>query len=280
MGQRRSAVSPCMMFRNFQLEWEKKMITILSPAKSLDYESQRTMPPATRPRLMEATSELVARAQGMTQAEIGALMHISDALAQLNHERYQGFDSLPERPAIQAFNGDVYDGLDAKIMDDDALLYAQDHLRILSGLYGLLRPLDLMKPYRLEMGTKRFPGEHKLSIWWERRVADLLASDVAESGSATILNLASQEYYASVKGRLPKDIRVVDVEFLAADGRMITFHAKTARGVMARWMIANRINDVEDMRSFDAAGYAFDHEESSCDQWIFRRAADQVGPPY
>lgn len=256
------------------------MITILSPAKSLDYETQRALPASTSPRLMEATNELVAHAVRLSQAEIGKLMHISDALAQLNYDRYQGFADLPERPAVQAFNGDVYDGLDAKAMSEDDILYAQDHLRILSGLYGLLRPLDAMKPYRLEMGTKRFPGEHKLSIWWERRVADLLASDVEQSGSSTILNLASQEYYASVKGRLPKDIRVVDVEFIAADGRMITFHAKTARGVMARWMISNRINEVEDMRAFDAAGYAFDPEASRENQWIFRRSPDQVGPPY
>lgn len=256
------------------------MITILSPAKSLDYETERALPPSTSPRLMDATMELVGHAAALSQDEIGRLMHISDALAALNHDRYQNFATLPERPAVQAFDGDVYDGLDAKVMDGAAILYAQDHLRILSGLYGLLRPLDLMKPYRLEMGTKRFPHDHKLSIWWERRVADLLAEDVAASGSGEILNLASQEYYASVKGRLPKDIRIVDVEFIAADGRMITFHAKTARGVMARWMIANRVNSIDDMRAFDAAGYGFDTEASKPDQWIFRRDPAEVGPPY
>ena len=249
------------------------MIAIISPAKTLDYESQRSMPPATRPRFQAETAELVQHASRLTAAEIGKLMHISDALAKLNYDRYQGFADLPERSAIQAFDGDVYTGLDAKTLDKDALLFAQDHLRMLSGLYGMLRPLDLMKPYRLEMGTKRFPFDHKLSIWWEDRIAKVLADDARATGGGVILNLASQEYWAAVKGRLPKGIRVVDVEFIAADGRFITMHAKVARGLMSRWMIKNRVTDIDAMRGFDSEGYLFDGEASSENNWIFRRQA-------
>lgn len=255
------------------------MITILSPAKSLDMISERDMPPATEPRLMDATRELVAHAAGMSIEQIAAKMHISQALAELNHGRYQGFHTQPSRPAIQAFDGDVYTGLDARTMDGADMLFAQDHLRVLSGLYGLLRPLDLMRPYRLEMGTKRFPADNKLSIWWEDRIADLLAADVDVTGTNTILNLASDEYYASIKGRLPAHIRVVNVEFRAADGREITMHSKVARGVMARWAIAHRVTDVDAVRGFDAAGYALDPASGDGDDWVFRRHADEVGPP-
>lgn len=256
------------------------MITILSPAKSLDYESVRELPASTKPRLMDSTNFLVSRAASLSKEEIGKLMHISEQLAELNFDRYQNFATLPERPAIQAFNGDVYDGLAIEKLTNDDIIYAQKHLRMLSGLYGMLRPLDDMKPYRLEMGTKRFPEDKKLSIWWDKKIADLISQDIEESGNKTLLNLASQEYYASIKGRLPKDIRVVDVEFIAADGRMITFHAKTARGVMARWMVVNRVNEIEDMKAFNSAGYSFDAEASTENQWIFRRSPEEDGPPY
>jgi len=255
------------------------MIAILSPAKSLDMTSERPMPAPTEPRLADATRELVERARAMSVGEIAAKMHISQALAELNHDRYQGFYDQPQRPAIQAFDGDVYTGLDARSMDGGDLAFAQDHVRVLSGLYGILRPLDLMRPYRLEMGTKRFPGDSKLSIWWERRIADVLAADVDATGGGQILNLASDEYYASVKGRLPGHIRIVDIEFRAADGREITMHSKVARGVMARWMVANRVTDLEAMRGFDAAGYAIDPSVGHADSWVFRRAASESGPP-
>lgn len=249
------------------------MIAILSPAKTLDYETDRAMPAATRPRLSEHTDKLVAHAKTLTADDLARIMKISDALAQLNYDRYQNFENLPEKPAVQVFDGDVYTGLDAKSMSGDDILFAQDHLRILSGLYGILRPLDAMKPYRLEMGTKRFPGDHKLSIWWEGHVAKVLAEDVLANEQPAVLNLASQEYFASVKGRLPADLRVVDVEFLAADGRMITMHAKVARGTMARWMIDNRVTNIDEMRRFDYDGYSFDAETSTQDNWIFRRSS-------
>jgi cytoplasmic iron level regulating protein YaaA (DUF328/UPF0246 family) len=248
------------------------MIAILSPAKSLDYETERSMPAPTRPRLEEHAARLVARAKEMSVEDLMSKMKISQALAELNHGRWQGFESQEEKPAIQVFDGDVYTGLDAKSMDEDDILFAQDHLRILSGLYGALRPLDLMRPYRLEMGTKRFPEDHKLSIWWDTAVADLLVEDMDGNDDRTILNLASEEYYASIKGRLPEDVRVIDVKFMTGD-RFITMHAKVARGTMARWMIDNRITDIEAMKGFDYDGYAFVADESDDDAWTFRKEA-------
>ena len=250
------------------------MLAILSPAKSLDYGRRFDIPTPTRPRLDDRTDALVLRAQGMAVPDLMAKMHISAAIADTNHNRWQHFWQQDEQPAIQVFDGDVYTGLDAKTMTSDDIVFAQQELRILSGLYGLLRPMDLMRPYRLEMGTKRFPADQKLSIWWEAAVADLLAEDLSEvqqsNGDRSLLNLASQEYYAAVKGRLPKDVRVVDIEFIAADGRFITMHAKVARGLMARWMIDNRIARIDDMRGFDADGYAFDASASQADNWVFK----------
>jgi cytoplasmic iron level regulating protein YaaA (DUF328/UPF0246 family) len=247
------------------------MIAVLSPAKTLDYETQRDdMPAATPLRFPTETNYLVTAARLKSVDELKKLMGISDALAELNRDRFANFDTLPTRQAIQAFDGDVYDGLDAKSLDADAILFAQDHLRILSGLYGMLRPLDAMKPYRLEMGTKRFPHDNKVSFWWEDRVAKLLAADAAETGNNTILNLASEEYWAVAKNKLPADLRVVKVDFMAKDGRFITFHAKVARGIMARWMIEHRVTNIDDMRGFDAAGYQFDAGSSTEDSWTCR----------
>ena len=248
------------------------MIAILSPAKSLDYETERSLPPATKPRLTERTAQLVERGKEMSVEDLMSKMKISQSLAELNHGRWQGFEEQDEKPAIQVFDGDVYTGLDAASMDESDILFAQIHLRILSGLYGVLRPLDLMRPYRLEMGTKRFPEDKKLSIWWENAVADLLVEDMDLNGDRTILNLASEEYYASIKGRLPADVRVIDVKFMTGD-RFITMHAKVARGTMARWMIDNRVTNAEDLKGFDYDGYVYDAEASEGDELVFRKAA-------
>ena len=245
------------------------MIAILSPAKSLDYESKHNLPDATQIRLPEDTKYLVSVAATKTVEDLKKMMHISDSIAKLNYDRFTNYEMLPERQAIAAFDGDVYTGLNAKTFTNDDVLFAQDHLRILSGLYGILRPLDAMKPYRLEMGTKRFPLENKVSHWWGNKVAEILAKDARATGQDSILNLASQEYYAVAKGRLPDDIRVVNVNFIAADGRFITMHAKVARGVMARWMIINKITNINDMREFND-GYTFDNETSTQNEWTFK----------
>ena len=248
------------------------MIAVLSPAKTLDYETRRDdMPAATEPRFATEASHLAAAAAKLSKARLAELMHISDALADLNADRYRRFEELPKRAAIQAFDGDVYDGLGAKTLDRDAILFAQDHLRIFSGMYGMLRPLDGMRPYRLEMGTKWAPRRGKITDWWQNRVADLLMEDLETSGSRAVLNLASVEYWSVVEGRLPVDLRIVDVGFRAADGRFITFHAKVARGVMSRWMIEHRVTDIDDMRGFDSDGYSFDAAGSEPNRWLFKR---------
>ncbi|MFW2853552.1 peroxide stress protein YaaA [Sphingomonas sp. TX0543] len=247
------------------------MIAVISPAKTLDYQTPLPPMQASAPRFAAEAATLAGAAAKMSRKRLGELMHISDKLAQLNIERFRGFDALPERPAIRAFAGDVYTGLDAATLDEPAIAFAQDHLRMLSGLYGLLRPLDLMRPYRLEMGTRWAPRRKKLTDWWGKRIADALAQDLLAEGSNVVLNLASQEYWAAVDGLLPRDVRIITVDFREADGRFISFHAKKARGMMARWLVEHRITDFDAMRGFDSDGYVFDGAESEGDHWSFRR---------
>ncbi len=246
------------------------MIAVLSPAKTLDYESPLPRLSPTQPRFTHEAAVLAAAASHLTQKKLGELMHISPALAKLNADRFRDFPEAPERPAMFAFDGDVYTGLDAKTLEHEAIDFAQDHLRLLSGLYGLLRPLDVMRPYRLEMGTRWAPRRKKLTDWWGDRIATLLGQDVAEEGSGVVLNLASQEYWAAVADRLPAGVRVLAVDFRDGD-RFVSFHAKKARGMMARWMIEHRITDIDAMRGFDSDGYTFDARESSDTQWRFAR---------
>lgn len=246
------------------------MIAVLSPAKTLDYETPLPDLGSTRPRFDSEAATLAAAASHLTQKRLSELMKISPALAKLNADRFRDFPQAPERPAMFAFAGDVYTGLDAQTLEPEAVTFAQDHLRLLSGLYGLLRPLDAMRPYRLEMGTRWAPRKPKLTDWWGDRIAQALAEDVAAEETGVVLNLASQEYWAAVAGRLPAGIRVVAVDFREGD-RFVSFHAKKARGLMARWMIEHRITDIDAMRGFDSDGYAFDAAASTDDQWRFVR---------
>ncbi len=246
------------------------MIAVLSPAKTLDYETPLPDLGSTRPRFDSEAATLAAAASHLTQKRLSDLMKISPALAKLNADRFRDFPQAPERPAMFAFAGDVYTGLDAQTLEPEAVAFAQDHLRLLSGLYGLLRPLDAMRPYRLEMGTRWAPRKPKLTDWWGDRIAQALAEDVAAEETGVVLNLASQEYWAAVAGRLPAGIRVVAVDFREGD-RFVSFHAKKARGLMARWMIEHRITDIDAMRGFDSDGYAFDAAASTDDQWRFVR---------
>ena len=248
------------------------MIALLSPAKTLDLDTPPPFP-ATPARFATEAATLAKAASHLTQKKLGELMHISPALAKLNADRFRDFDDAEERPALYTFAGDVYTGLEAATLDEAAVRFAQDHLRLLSGLYGLLRPLDGMRPYRLEMGTRWAPRRKKLTDWWGDRIADALVEDLEAEGSRAVLNLASQEYWAAVDGRLPGTIRVVNVDFREADGRFISFHAKKARGTMARWMIEHHVADIDAMRGFDSDGYAFDPAASDGDRWTFRRAA-------
>jgi cytoplasmic iron level regulating protein YaaA (DUF328/UPF0246 family) len=246
------------------------MIAVLSPAKTLDYESPLPALTPTTPRFDAEALTLAAAASHLTQKKLSELMHISPALAKLNADRFRDFADAPERPAMFAFDGDVYTGLDAYSLESEAVAFAQDHVRMLSGLYGLLRPLDLMRPYRLEMGTRWAPRRKKLTDWWGDRIAVVLAQDVANEGSGVVLNLASQEYWAAVGERLPAGVRVVAVDFRDGD-RFVSFHAKKARGMMARWMVEHHVTDMDAMRGFDSDGYAYDAGASSDTIWRFAR---------
>ncbi|MES3110426.1 peroxide stress protein YaaA [Sphingomonas aurantiaca] len=248
------------------------MIAVLSPAKTLDYESALPKLQPTTPRFAAEATTLAHAAAHLTQKKLAELMHISPALAKLNADRFRDFDTLPERPAMFAFAGDVYTGLEAKTLDEAAVDYAQDHVRLLSGLYGLLRPLDLMRPYRLEMGTRWAPRKTKLTDWWGDRIAELLADDVETEGSGTILNLASQEYWAAAQGKLPASIRVVAIDFREGEAqKFVSFHAKKARGMVARWLVEHRIDDIEGIKGFDSDGYAYDAAGSTDAQFRFVR---------
>ncbi len=250
------------------------MIAILSPAKTLDYDSPLpALPQHSMPRLPDQTGQIARGAARLGAARLATLMKISPKLAELNAGRYRAFADAPERPAMLAFAGDVYTGFDAKSLEEPGFAFAQDHVRILSGLYGLLRPLDVIRPYRLEMGTRWAPGRASdLYGFWGTRIAALLADDVAASGDAVVLNLASQEYWHAVAGKLPDGVRVIDVDFRenGPDGpRFVSFHAKKARGMMARWMCEHRVTDVDAMQGFDSDGYRFADAEG--DRWTFVR---------
>jgi len=246
------------------------MIAVISPAKTLDYDSPLPPLDSTEPRLATEAATLAESAARLGPKKLGDLMKISPALATLNAQRFRDFADAPARPAMFAFAGDVYTGLDAATLEPPAIAYAQDHLRMLSGLYGLLRPLDAMRPYRLEMGTRWAPRKDRLTDWWQDRIADLLADDVAAEGSGTILNLASKEYWAAVDGRLPAGIRAIAVDFRDG-GRFVSFHAKKARGLMARWLVEHRVATVDDMKAFDSDGYAFVAADSDDTRWTFAR---------
>ena len=242
------------------------MIAVLSPAKSLDYDSPLPSLDTTTPRYEAEAEAIAAAAAKLTRPKLAALMQISDKLAALNVDRFRGFMDQPTRPALYAFAGDVYTGFEVRSLETEAVEYAQGHVRILSGLYGLLRPLDAMRPYRLEMGTRWAPGRRKtLYDYWGARVADLLGHDLHKEGSGMIVNLASQEYWQAVAPTPPAGARIVTVDF-RDDGpkglRFNSFAAKRARGMMARYICEHRIIDIAGLKGFDSDGYAFAAEGS------------------
>lgn len=257
------------------------MLILLSPAKSLDYESRVPTRKHTQPRMLDESIALIEVMRTKAVDEVADLMSISLELAELNVRRYADF-SPPftmrnARQAAFAFDGDVYRGLDARAsMDGRDLSEAQKTIRILSGLYGVLRPLDLVQPYRLEMGTKvRTDRGETLYDWWGTRITDVLNADLAESpGPPVVVNLASGEYFRSVDtDRL--DGRLISPRFLdeAADGeyRIVSFNAKWARGAMAGWMVRNRVRSARAVRGFDVAGYRYDASRSTSAQPTFIR---------
>jgi hypothetical protein len=252
------------------------MLAVISPAKTLDYK--RAVPPlgSTPPRFEEEAGKLAASAAKLSRKKLGALMHISPALAKLNAERFETFEAQPKRPAIYAFAGDVYMGFEVHSLDQEAILFAQDHLRILSGLYGLLRPLDEIRPYRLEMGTRWAPGRKPdLYGHWGARIAETLLADLEASGEPVIVNLASKEYWQAAQRHLPETTRVIDIDFReeGPDGlRFNTFAAKRARGMMARYMCEHHLTGPEALKSFDSDGYRYEPEASDENRWSFRRS--------
>lgn len=256
------------------------MIAVLSPAKSLDYQRPVPAVAVTGPRFGEEADQLAHAAAKLGARKLGKLMHISDKLAKLNAARYREFDEAPERPALFAFNGDVYIGFEASSLDEPAIAFAQDHVRILSGLYGLLRPLDRIKPYRLEMGTRWAPGRKKtLYDHWGTRIGDALAHELATEGSGTIINLASKEYWHAVDNSRPAGARIITMDFRenGPNGPFFnSFGAKRARGMMARWMCEHRITDPDHLKSFDSDGYRFEPSTSEDAHWRFMRGAEQL----
>lgn len=253
------------------------MIAVISPAKTLDFETKHQVA-FTTPRFPKETERLIKKLRSKKEKDIKSLMSVSDNIAQLNVERYQGFSGTtdPEvaRPAIHAFKGDVYIGLDAETLKEKDITYAQNHLRILSGLYGLLRPLDLIEPYRLEMGTKLKMGRHdNLYQFWGDKITNLLTKELKENDDDILLNLASKEYFKSVNKKKLKG-RIIDVEFKDFSNdqyKVISFFAKKARGLMSRYMIQNKISNPEDLKGFDSEGYYFVEKESTENQLVFYR---------
>ncbi|MGD8911757.1 MAG: peroxide stress protein YaaA [Candidatus Thiodiazotropha sp.] len=254
------------------------MLITLSPAKTLDYET----PPATtthsKPAFLKQSRDLVSNLRNYSAMDLAELMKLSIKLSELNFDRYHNwktpFTLKNAKQAALAMKGDVYSGLDAETLDEEGFNFAQQHLRILSGLYGVLRPLDLMQPYRLEMGTK-LPNERgkDLYAFWGEQITQAINKDLKAQGDDILINLASNEYFKSIK---PKRIqgRIITPQFKEkkdAGYRMIGVFAKRARGLMSRYIIDNRLQDPIDIQGFDREGYGYNKSLSKDDQWVFTR---------
>jgi cytoplasmic iron level regulating protein YaaA (DUF328/UPF0246 family) len=249
------------------------MLTVISPAKSLDATPVDL--PASEPRLLSDTAQLVTRARRLGIKDLRGLMSISEDLARLNRDRFRDWDDAPAKPAIRLFDGDTYAGLDAASLSEDALRHAQDNLRILSGLYGLLRPLDAIRPYRLEMGTRLNTRRGRdLYAFWGDRIAESLNADAGAAGTDLLLNCASKEYFRAAD-RPALRLRVITPTFLEdrpGGPKLVSFAAKRARGAMARFVAEHRIADPADLRGFDTGGYAW--QDSPEDAPVFLRSAE------
>ncbi len=255
------------------------MLIVLSPAKSLDYKTPVKVKAPTLPEFVSESAKLIADLKKLAPQDVAKLMGLSDQLATLNVGRYRDwskkFTEENSKPAIYAFDGDVYDGFDVKSLDAKSVQFAQDHIRILSGLYGALKPLDLMQPYRLEMGTafKNARGKD-LYAFWGGRVTDAIKKVLEKQKKPVLLNLASEEYFKVLQ---PKELDcpvIAPVFQDAKDGKykIISFYAKRARGLMARYVVENRITDPADLKGFNLDGYKYCAPESKVDKPVFRRA--------
>jgi len=250
------------------------MIAIISPAKSLNFESKAPIDISTSPLFLKDADYLAGKLRKLKSTELGSLLDISPKLSELNAERYASWKNAPMKQAVFAYNGDVYDGLEANSFTMQEIEFAQNHLRIISGLYGLLQPLDLIKPYRIDMGTSfATPKGETLYKFWGDRITDQLKKTLKESGSNVLINLASHEYFAAVNTKKLK-ARIITPSFKDRSNdkyAMISFFAKKARGMMSRFIIQNAITDHEMLVGFDSGGYHFNHELSKGDNWVFTR---------
>ncbi len=252
------------------------MLMVVSPAKTLDYETDLPIQDFTQPDLLEESQELIDQLKDLTPSDVASLMGLSDKLADLNVGRFahwkQPFTAENARPAVYAFKGDVYTGLDAYSFSKKDMTFAQKHFRMLSGLYGLLKPLDLMQPYRLEMGTK-FKNLRGVNLYefWGDTITDKINEDLKKG--EVLLNLASNEYFKSVNKKALNGEIITPVFKDQKNGqyKIISFYAKKARGLMAAYVIKNKISNVEDIKKFDTSGYRFDETMSKPKEWVFIR---------
>ena len=252
------------------------MLTVISPAKALNWDPVDIV--GTQPAFQDDAIRLAETSRNLTLAELKSLMSISDDLARLSRDRFVAFESVPGfdriRPAALAFNGDTYHGLEAKTLSDDDMAYGQDHLRILSGLYGILRPLDGIQPYRLEMGSRLKTQRGKsLYDYWGTTISEALNVQADKMGINTLVNCASQEYFGAVE---PKSLRLnvitpVFMEVKDDRPRIVSFFAKRARGAMARHIIENRVKTPQGVNEFTSGGYAFDSVTSTDERPVFLR---------
>jgi hypothetical protein len=254
------------------------MLIVVSPAKTLDYDTPPKTSKFTLPDYLDESQLLIDRLRQLSSLDIAELMKVSTKIAELNFDRYESwqkkFTQDNAKQAVLAFKGDVYTGLDAESFTARDLDYAQQHLRILSGLYGLLRPLDLMQPYRLEMGTRLSTDRGRnLYEFWGGEITEGLNQQLKKIKSRYLINLASNEYFKSVKtGHLQGEIITPAFrEYKNGDYKMIGFFAKKARGMLSRYIIRNRLTDVEDIKAFDEDGYSFNNRLSNNNDWVFTR---------
>jgi cytoplasmic iron level regulating protein YaaA (DUF328/UPF0246 family) len=256
----------------------RTMIVLLSPAKTLDY-SQEFDVQHTAPAFLSDSAKLIKELKVKEPKDIASLMGLSDKLATLNFDRYQSWSASKtmgndNKPALFVFQGDVYQGLQANTFNKKDITFAQKHLRILSGLYGELRPLDVIKPYRLEMGTKLPTARGKnLYKFWGTKVQENILKELKANKSNLVVNLASKEYF-TVVGSLPTDVNVVSPvfkDFKNGEYKLISFYAKKARGYMSHWMIKNKVTKPEDLKNFDAEGYKYSKKLSTESEPVFLR---------
>ena len=255
------------------------MITLLSPAKNLNFETEPAIQEFTQPDFQSESAQLIKKLSKLSKKKVAELMHLSDNLALLNYERYQTwalpFDTANAKQAALAFNGEVYTGLATESFTEQDFKFAQSHLRILSGLHGLLRPLDLIQPYRLEMGT-RFsakPSQKNLYEFWGSKIAQRINTDLAEQGDEVLINLASNEYFKAVDLKKLK-ARVIACHFKERKGddyKVVMMYAKKARGMMASYLIRNQVESPEAVKEFTDDNYRFNSALSSENDWVFTR---------